>query len=66
MLNLMLYIRESHFKVTFPSLSLGDKSYNDPHVPKSDQPKSPNETYTLSAFSMMQKSTDTLGHAGKF
>ena len=33
---------------------------------RQDQPKSPNDTYTLSAFSIMPKSMDTLGHAGKF
>ena len=26
----------------------------------------PNDTYTLSAFSIIPKSMDTLGHAGKF
>src|SRR5699024_4498780 len=59
-------MRDLHFKATLPASSLGDKSYKDPQVPKSDQPKSPNDTYTLSAFSMMPKSMETLGQAGKF
>src|SRR5690606_36032168 len=47
---------------TLPRYSYSYSSYMEAQVPRSDQPKSPGNTNTLSAFSMTAKSMEILTH----